>query len=391
MSVTPVFSGVHKGDKTFTLRVVPDDRSVSVDGFSIITVTLEDEAPPRPQPGRMGAMFYSNDSLGCCVDMTITPALSVTGKLLLSRGALPFTGKFDATGTLTAYFGPAGAPTRTLIVKLVNSVEQQYAFTLNDNVFGGSVTSYNTIYAGRFGATNPCPAAGLYTQGLLGDAVIPQYSALSLKVNALGTATLSGKLFDGTAVLVSGPVNDDGQFGLCAPLYGMNGRLVVSGYLSSTPGQLVSSLFHLVRPGRANMPVPAPELPPVVTGFPNVTFAPYTPPSPGFRVLSVWNTFTGAGNADLSGGGFAFTTTQSLVVSPRNVVSLTGAVMAPSLKVTLNTATGGFTGSVIPANLPPIPANAKAITGVIFQGGTWGNYCSGFFLNGVTPGMIKLY
>lgn len=92
----------------------------------------------------------------------------------------------------------------------------------------------------------------------------------------------------------------------------------------------------------------------------------------------------GLGNADLSGGGFAFLTTKVLTISTANKVAVTVPVPG-NLKLTILPATGFFSGTVIPTG----SLKVKHIYGVLQQGGV-SSVGRGFFLNGILPGRVRL-
>jgi hypothetical protein len=116
----------------------------------------------------------------------------------------------------------------------------------------------------------------------------------------------------------------------------------------------------------------------------NALVARYVPPTPGQRVLQLWDP-AGAGKAVLDGGGFAGTTNKPFTVATNNKVTVT-LPNAEALKLTFTPATGFFSGTVIPTGA----TTPKTVYGVLLQGGPANGGGLGFFLNGTLPGKIQL-
>ncbi len=208
---------------------------------------------------------------------------------------------------------------------------------------------------------------------------MPQLFAATLLVDASGTATLAGKVFDGTPIVAKGSVDVSNIARVGSTLYAGKGRALAAVGLSTTPQTLTSANFSLLRPGRANQSVELPALDVFNVG---AICARYVPPPANQRVLTVWA--AGTGNADLSGGGFAALTTKALTISTANKVLVT-VPLPEKLTITLVPATGVYTGSVISTGA----TTPKAIYGVLVQGGG-SSFSNGFFLNGIVPGKVQL-
>ena len=396
VQVTILGNGLSKGTEIFTLNLSPGDPTLPIDGSPTITITILDNKPPLPAAGRLAAVLddVSSDIAGS-LNMTVSATGAITGKLIMDKGALPFTGKLDATGLLVVRFGPAGAPTRTLTIQLLNPASGTYQVTLQDNVLGSQVTT--TLSTTNFSALSPCPAAGSYT--VTDTQVIPPLPPLAmgaLKVDALGNATLTGKVFDGTAFIATGSVDALNSVAVGVSLYAGQGRLtltnaIISSALPTVPQTPAPAAVRLVRPGRAGLPA-GKELPPVDT-YHYAEIAIYTPPAGGSRPLTVWDQAgptLGQGNADLSTGGYASLTVQGLNISSTSSVTLRGVSNIPTLKLTLTPATGIFTGTLTPPPIAPATVGkSTAIFGVLLQAGP-SSTGQGFFVNGVTPGYIEL-
>ncbi len=370
--------GLYEGEETLTLYVTAETPDVDVTGFTVLTVTIEDDDFVVPVAGRLSTFLDAGGTgIAGSLDMKITSAGMVSGKVVMARGSLPFTGKL-VDGRLTVRLGPATGPVRTLTIELVNVADQAYRITLSDGELGSTVTEYVTLT--NFTPLNPCPVAGYFTfADTSGGDSVPQLVVASIKVTSAGDAKLTGKLFDGTPILASGAVSKSDVARMGASLYKGLGRALCEASLPTASQDLNSASFKLLRPGRSNQSVELPALD--VSASARV--ARWVPPTAGQRALSIWNP-AGAGNADLTGGGFAVLTTKALTVSTANKVAVT-VNLPENLKITLIPATGMFTGTVIPTG----STQPKKIFGVMMQGGV-DSFGNGFFLNGALAGKVRL-
>jgi hypothetical protein len=369
--------GIYEGDETVLLFVSSGTPGMLIDGYQQIFITIEDDDMQLPVAGRVSARLDAG-GIAASVDLKITTTGAVSGKVIMAKGSFPFAGKL-VNGKLTVQIGTATSPLRTLTLELVHAATKLYRITLSDGEMGS--TYVNTIYATNYSPLTPCPVAGYHTfADTNGGGGITALFAASIKVTAAGDATMTGKLFDGTSVTASGGVDFNNDAYLGASLYAGKGRLLANADLLATPETLSSASLSLLRPGRANQSV---ELPTLDLSSIAAHTARYIPPTAGQRALSVWNP-AGLGNADLSGGGFAVLTMKALTISPANKVAV--AVPQPeNLKLTIQPATGFFSGTVIPTGSNV----AKPIYGVLQQGGV-SSVGRGFFLNGILTGKIKL-
>jgi hypothetical protein len=370
--------GVYRGQRDFVLRLSSGTPGVSYGGSDItfLLVDIEDDDLLVPVPGRASA-FYDNGGIAGTIDFTVSATGSVTGKVAMARGVFSFTGVLNAAGYLVAQLGPATGPLRTIQIQLYSTTYKFYLVTLNDGDLGSSITSAATVT--NFTKLSPCPVAGKYTfvdDGIVG---VPQQAAGLITVSPLGSATLSGKLFDGTALLANGTVDPSDYLTVGASLYAGKGRALLGTYLLAAGGVVTTGVsFKLLRPGRANQTVELPAIDSSTAG----RVAKYVPPPANTRLLTVWS--AGTGNADLTGGGFAALTTKALTISTANKVTVT-PLLPEKLALTLTPATGMFTGTVLPTGA----TTPKAIYGFLVQSGV-SSVGRGFFLNGITPGRVVL-
>ncbi|MDB6073237.1 MAG: Calx-beta protein, partial [Verrucomicrobiaceae bacterium] len=367
------------GTRYFTLNVSSLTPGAVIEGSDSLQVTIEDDEPVTFRPGYINSYF--NSDLSGSVEAKVTGAGVLTGKLITAHGTFPFTGKLSATGGFVVRIGP---PTklRTLTLQLTSFINNSYFLTLGDGELG---TEQNSItVASDFSTIDPCPQAGLYTVadgtstfGNLSDpsSKLIQAVVASGRVDKLGNLTYTGRLFDGTAFVATGGVRPDGWGVASVGLYANQGRITFSSAMPTTPDVDGGCFIDLVRPGRANQTV---ELPGVNASVGSARIAIYTPPPPGTRILTVWNP-AGAAKAVLTKGGYAVATTQTLNVSPTNVVTSSAPSIVPTLKLTLTSATGMFSGTVTPPG-----SISKPISGALLQtAGT--SVGRGFFLNSGAP------
>ena len=374
LPVTILNDGKYEGNETIVLNAESWDVSDLI-GYDTLTVTIEDDDVPVPVAGRLAARLDAGEIAGS-VDISITSVGAVTGKVIMSKGVFPLTGTL-VNGRLTVPLGPATAPTRTLTIQMFDAANKGYQITLNDGDLGSTVST--VVYATNFSKLSPCPRAGNYTfADANGGGGVGQLVAASFTVDALGTATLAGKIYDGTALVGSGAVDSNLFAWMGASLYGGKGRALILAGLSTTPQTLTHGQLRFVRPGRSNQTV---ELAGVQTQA-VIDIARYTPPTAGQRALTIWS--GGTGNAVLTQSGVNGIGTETFTISPTNVVKVNGA-NSKQLKLTITPSTGYFTGSVI----PPGATTSKPINGVLLQGGA-SSSGKGFFLNGIIPGRIFL-
>ena len=379
VSVQIVDNARATGDKTFTLTIIPTDHDSQIhDGVSQIIVTITDTDQSAPQPAHFAAMLDSGIGLGASVDVKVTAAGTLTGRLIMNRATYAFTGKLDASGAFTVTVGPPGA-TRQLTLRLVNGTSSTYAVTLRDNDLG--TTASALAYGTSFTATAPCPQAAPYTYytGPSGGLIV--LGTGSLKVDVLGNATLNGRLFDGAPVIASGAVDANGNVSVAATLYAGQGRFAVGGALPVLIGDSGATHVRVVRPGSANQTVALPPVDDLVTNYVVL----YNAPPPGHRVLTAFDP-AGAGKAVLQNAGYGMPTAQPISVTTGNVVSLAGSLPfpVPTLKVTIVPATGFFSGSVVPPGAP----GPQAFTGYMLQLTSSGGAAVGIFLNPATPTVV---
>jgi len=374
VSVNITNDGFAEGRETFTLQATASDSALNLEGGTICTIFIDDDDGAPVVPGQFNE-YLDDGGIAGFVDVTISTSGRLTGKVAMAGGSYSLTGALDINGQYTAAIGPVGGPKRTLTINLVSATAKTFDIALTDNVLGSRAEARN-VKMNIYSASNPCPLAGTYTASSTNSLIA------SFSVNTLGVVTTTGKVFDGTPFTISSTLTENFN-GLPliragASLYSGKGRAALSTSLPTAINTATSGVAYLVRPGRANQTV---ELAPIDTQS-SLTTARYTPPTPGQRALNVWS--TGAGQCFLSNGGFGMAPAKTIAISPANIVSVT-STNSEMLKITLTTATGFFTGSVIPPG-----GTAKTINGILLQGPIMSVYGNGHFVNGAGIGNVFL-
>ena len=313
-----------------------------------------------------------------------TGALTVDGKRYALRGVLPpleeqFEGQASST-TLTV--GPRSKP---LTLKL------RYEWGFNGPIITGTVSdgSFTSTFSPAAPVLDfdilPARVDGSYSVALVPGANVPASvnapGFLTLKVAPNGSAKISGRLPDGTSVVSKGYLTLQETGGLavsfCAPLYGKGGYLTGEVNLSfpggpgATGGDGGGELTWL-HPQRPSGPAQTPFLASL-----DALVSRYAP----VAGLALKVTPTTAMEVKLSGAGIADTTIPFKLLAKSKVAIPKGTAGSP--KITINSASGLFSGSVKPAG----SRKAVAFQGILLQNGTVGR---GYFINGSQAGTVTL-
>jgi hypothetical protein len=202
-----------------------------------------------------GGTFASNATVGLCT-AKLTGTGALTGTLKIDGLSLPFTAVSDNTGV--ARFGKARATSLTLLrpgkPSLVLTL--QAALTSGTNritgtlveIFRGDKTAESTIIAHRHAYSTTAPVAAQYVKSYTArlkartsqgagftSQDYPQGDGyLTFKVLANGTVTMSGKLADDTAVLMSGNLSQANHWPIFQSLYGNKGCIAADAVLDDT-------------------------------------------------------------------------------------------------------------------------------------------------------------
>lgn len=183
-----------------------------------------------------------------------------SGSLLLGGAALPFTGKFNLALQSLVSVARAGRGPLTMNLHLYPVLEDPVMLETETNVLSGTVadgslwTSDLRALRVRTGSLNPY--SGNYTLLIEGGndwgACFGDGLGLSpdgdgpatVKISDSGSLTLSGKLADGTTIVQSAAVLEQGFWPLYVPLYGGGGFL--TGWVDA--GQPSSTVYWLTPP-----------------------------------------------------------------------------------------------------------------------------------------------
>ncbi len=387
IDVQIIDNGKPDGNRTFTLTVTPDIFGQTVDGSSSIQVTIVDDEPPVPAACRISGTLGNLDGMHGSMDIQVTATGALTGKLILDSGTYSFSGKLSATGFYCVTVGPAAA-SRTLQLQLTNSTTDTYQVSLYANDLASQGVTSSALGTTPYSTASPCPQAGLYTFADGGQGNPASYALGTISVSAAGTASIAGRLFDGTAFTCSSGVAQYvvpgyGTFGAAGSgqtLYNGHGGIAASFLLQ--PGAVAPiGRIQLVRPASASLPAGTLTTLPAFEGEINCPAASYTPQAAADLALQQWDV-TGTGMATLDGAGYTASPVQNFNVGKANKITLTTATLGlnppPHLTLVFNNATGTYTGTLT----PPGTTKPQAISGVVIQQGNH-SYAPGFFLNPV--------
>lgn len=306
---------------------------------------------------------------GGAISLTLTSGGSFTGSIQIGTAKQAFIGRFDSlTGMAPAIVinraGGLAPLSLNLALTLSGSDRGAIVGTLASGGETASVELFRQVYSKSMAPVLFASAKGtIYTvalalQGHEGDQSYPQGTGfLTVKIDAVGKATLAGKLADGTALTASSYVWPDGTLPVYVPLYGGNGSLVgnlmvEAQALPPTDNTLSGSLdwLHPATNGKANLYLNRFE------ATLNALGGAYTPPAAGYRVLDLGN----AANhipiqIELTDGGLSGPITVPFTLSTKNAA----AFALPNtylLNVSFAAPTGLFVGEF---TAPTPPRKAK--------------------------------
>ena len=85
-----------------------------------------------------------------------------------------------------------------------------YDIVVTDGFWKDTYT-HSAVIQNYAALTNPCPEAGRYTFHLAGTSKVYHSGSGAILVAFTGTATITGRMFDGTPFICAGYVDGDGQ------------------------------------------------------------------------------------------------------------------------------------------------------------------------------------
>jgi hypothetical protein len=186
-----------------------------------------------------------------------------SAKLYIDGNAYPVTGTFNGTGDDIEVISRAtnDLPALTVVLHadltgasqiITGTVSSMWtSITWTAPLVADMTSTSATVAAGAWRVIIP-PAAGLPNS--------PQGYAV-ISVGEGGVATIAGRLYDGSLILQTVPVSNNGLVPMYFTLYGGSGLL--EGWVSLSSGTPTGTMTW-IRPANANSPIPYP------TGFTNV-------------------------------------------------------------------------------------------------------------------------
>jgi hypothetical protein len=294
-----------------------------------------------------------------------------TAKLILGGKRYSFAGRFALDGLATNSI-VNGEETITVVLALdLAGASNQLSGTATTGSWTASVLAFKDV----FDAEHAAPQAGRYTLLLPGArenaATEPGGTGFAtIVVGTDGTAKLSGTLGDGTKVTAKAPLSGTGWLGVYIPLSGVHGSLLGWLTFANHPESDVAGTLTWFGPPRTGLRY--------TSGFATQTAtsgSKYVPPSgEGTRVLALTN-----GTVSFAAGNLV-TFTNTIQLSADGKTTNLGT---NKLTLTIQPATGLFTGTVV----PPVATKAITFKGAVHQKGSYG---SGFFLGTNQTGDVQL-
>jgi len=299
-----------------------------------------------------------------------------TGQTLALKGQL------DAQGKVSFPIQPssrAGAPGFVLTLQATDETGG-YDIVVTDGFWKASYT-HSAVLQNYAAVTNPCPEAGRYTFHLAGTSDVYNSGSGAILVGVTGTATVTGRMFDGTPFTCAGYVDGDGQMSAMAGLYGNKGHVGLLAKLPLVAGSTAAISTRITRPARYGVANQMNARCYDASGFTGVVCR-YSPPAAGQRALDCWS--NGTGSAKLDGALLASMITKSITVSSTNVVTV--LANTEKLKITLIPSMGLFTGSF----LPPGTTKVMPIYGALIDLPGVNGYGRGHFFDGKEGGYLSI-
>lgn len=356
---------VFEQDESIYLKV-----KTSYYGYEYVQIIIEDDDPFIPVTGRLSALLsYSNGARPAPLYATVSTSGTITGKLKLQGKTVPFVTKVDTRGKATALIPIAGRPSLSLKIAAKDATGG-FHFSLVDGLTHSN-SEADAVLQNYAATVNPCPEIGRYT-----------FSATSAgwataTVNVAGTASLAGRLFDGTPFTMTGYVDGDGRLSAAASLYAGLGSVRISGDLPLLTSQATTSVIQCNRPARDGDPSKLGAS----SSLALLSACRYSPAANVRSSLECWS--AGTGKATLTGGPLMNTLTKALTV---NLASITAPVDADNLKLSVVPSTGAFSGRFV------LPGSTKVLPfyGVLTQFAGANGYGKGFFFDGLKTGTITI-
>ena len=344
------------------------------------TLIIEDDDTFVPLAGKLLAPFDYGNRRGQLF-ATISGNGAVSAKVMLVGQTLALKGQLDAHGKVSfpiQSLSRAGSPGFVLTLQATDETGG-YDIVVTDGFWKASYT-HSAVLQNYAAVSNPCPEAGRYTFHLAGTFDVYNSGSGALLVDASGTATVTGRLFDGTPFTCAGYVDGDGQMSAMAGLYGNKGHVGMLAKLPLVASSTAEISTRITRPARYGVANQMNAKRYDAAGSTGVVCR-YSPPAAGQRALECWS--AGTGSAKLDGALLATMITKSITVSTTNVVK--APTDAEKLKITLIPSMGLFTGSF----LPPGTTKVLPIYGALIDLPGTNGYGRGHFFDGLEAGYLS--
>jgi hypothetical protein len=375
---TPTASGV------FKISIVVQN----IDGSKVTEViTLRVQPLPASAVGTFFATCARdqvvNGGLGGIMTFTTAAAGSCSGKLTLGALSYSFKGNLTSDGSQVIRFS------LPIPRKGLTSIILDFSLTADHRLIGavhiGVASAQLSGWRQTWGTTRPVTAPRLgttnviipLTETFLGDDTLPQgTSYATIKVSGAGAAAWAGKMSDGSTLAFSAPLGPDGESSLWIPLYANTGSVQAAARLDTAAvltGGADWVKLSVLRRGERNY----------ATGFGADVRGPvaltlsgsrWVPPAPGSIILGLPLSL---GNASIQfdSGGITDSDSTSpditFTIDSKNRVILPKAgsdANKAQLALTLNTATGAFSGSFKLTDNNPEKPGALLTRTVSYQG-----------------------
>ncbi len=310
-------------------------------------------ALPTEVKGRWDGLLVPDVAEGVAGSVSYTFSANgyYTGRLTLETGAIPFTGYLRPDGTVSNIVKRRGLPDILLYGDVVN-IENTDDLSIAGELAEGDASqddfttqAYFNAYHAPFSTTNLAPSglAGrfhVFTEAP--TSVRLGHSYFIITTARAGTATMSGRLADGTATSWSGVVgisrNGDGILPLFQALYLGKGSLTAPMTIDGTARSVPTTTISWVRPST----VADKQFPAGFTLALEASGVLYTAPPAKTRVMTLP---TSPLNAQISISGDALSTalTHTFTVNENNTITM--PVNPQVITLGLSASTGLSTGT----------------------------------------------
>jgi uncharacterized repeat protein (TIGR02543 family) len=291
---------------------------------------------------------------------TVTTAGGFSGSLQLGGKGYRLSGKFDSNGQWVGQIARSKQVPLSVLLMLDLAGGSD---TLTGLVSDGSFTSaINTDRATFKAITNTAPSAGRYTFAIepeAGDTTSPVgYGAGTLLVNAAGKAILTGRLADTTAITFTSQVSKNGRWPLHVLLYTSTGSITGEMLFADLPDSDSAGGLYWFKPARPRDAF-------FKNGFdtkPSLLAQRFTPSAKNIRILTGWDTSSGAGMLTVSSVDLSSVLAQPVTWTIANLIQSDRSIL-PSLTMTPVVSTGLFSGSF----LHPTTRKSMPFSGALLQ------------------------